>query len=367
MMQPELLNKILPPHMIKDVLNYVLISLFVTVVILFFVLIFHKLSIELQERRRRRLRARYSAYMRKFFLGRDGTIVRPRTKLGCETLASLCIDKLETSSQEDQSIIQQYIRGSFIVEHFRKMAESSSLPKRFHAIKTLGYFSLDELKQYFKDALHEEKADEVKGAIIWAMSRIADKGTLDWITLTLTSDISLSSKYNEYVYSNLIRSFLRKGITDQFLVFLGKLRDDKTIPYLLKRDIIEACGSSGLHVASRTIVDFFYESDDHPAIKIACMRALGRLRCPEHSGVVSTALFHEDWRVRSQAAQAASCCSESSIPHLRNLLYDDFYYVRINAARSLSQLGEKGQALLRSEMNSGDPFVRDTVRFMLRK
>lgn len=366
-MQPELLNKILPPHMMKDVLNYVLISLAVTVVVLFFILIFHKLFIELQERRRRRYRARYSAYMRKYLLGRDGTIVRPRTKLGCETLASLCIEKLEKSSYEDQAIIQQYIRGSFIVESFRKMAESSSMPKRFHAIKTLGYFSLEELKQYFKDALLEEKSDEVKGAIIWAMSRIADKATLDWITLTLASDISLSSKYNEYVFSNLIRSFLRKGIADQFLTFLRKLKDDKTITYLLKRDIIEACGSSGLHVASRTIVDFFYSSDNHPAIKIACMRALGRLRCPEFSGVVSTALFHEDWRVRSQAAQAASHCSESSIPHLRNLLYDDYYYVRINAARSLSQLGEKGQALLRSEMNSQDPFVRDTVRFMLRR
>ena len=366
-MNSELLNAILPPQMMKDVLYIVLIALLVTVVVLFFFLVFHKLAIELNERRKRRYRARYSAYMRKFLLGRDGTIVRPRTKLGCETLASLCIDKLETSSQEDQNIIRHYVRGSFIVDHFRKMAESSAMPKRFHAIKTLGYLSLDELRQYFRDALLGEKSEEVKGAIVWSMSRIADRGTLDLITTTLASDISLSSKYNEYVYSNLIRSFLRKGIIDQFLAFLEKLKDSRNIPYLLKRDIIEACGSVGLHLASRTIVDFFFSSDRYPAIKIACMRALGRLRCPEFSGVVATALFHEDWRVRAQAALAASRCSESSIPHLRNLLYDDFYHVRINAARSLLKLGDKGLALLRSEMNSEDPFVRDTMHFMLRK
>jgi hypothetical protein len=366
-MNSELLNKILPPQMMKDVLYIVLIALLVTVVILFFFLVFHKLAIELNERRKRRYRAKYSAYIRKFFLGRDGTIVRPKTKLGCETLASLCIDKLESASQEDQSIFRHYIRGSFIVDYFRKMAESPSMPKRFHAIKTLGYFSLDELRQYFKDALLDEKSEEVKGAIVWSMSRIAERGTLDWITTTLASDISLSSKYNEYVYSNIIKSFLKKGIVDQFLVFLDKMKDNRKIPYLLKRDIIEACGSSGLHLASRTIVEFFFSSERLPAIKIACMRALGRLRCPEFSGVVAAALFHEDWRIRSQAALAASRCSESSIPHLRNLLYDDFYHVRINAARSLSQLGDKGLALLRSEMNSKDPFVRDTVRFMLKK
>ena len=114
-------------------------------------------------------------------------------------------------------------------------------------------------------------------------------------------------------------------------------------------------------------MDYFFGFDGHPAIKIACMRALGRLRCPEFCGVVSSALFHEDWRVRAQAAHASVRCSDRAVPHLRNLLYDDFYYVRINAAKSLSQLGEKGLALLKNEMNSEDPFVRDTVRFMLRK
>jgi len=294
-------------------------------------------------------------------------IVSPRSKLGHEVLSALCIEKLQTAPEEDQEIIKQYIRDSSLVDHYRKMAESSAMPKRFHAIKRLGNFSLDELKSYFKDLILEEKSDEIKGAIVWAMSRIADDNTLDWITRILSKDISLSSKYNEYVYSNLIRSFKRKGIIVNFLAFLERLIADQSFPRILKRDIIEACGSCRLHEASRHIVDFFFSSDGHPAIKIACMRALGRLECSEYDGVVTAALFHDDWRVRSQAAQAASACSESAIPHLRNLLYDDFYYVRINAARSLSQLGDEGLSLLTREMKSDDPFVRDTARFMLRK
>ena len=123
----------------------------------------------------------------------------------------------------------------------------------------------------------------------------------------------------------------------------------------------------GLNQASRIILDLFFHFDEDAAIKIASMRALGRLKCPEFCGVVTSALFHRDWRVRASAAQAAGMCKEGAIPHLRNLLYDDFYYVRINAAKSLVHSGERGIALLESEMDSEDRFVRDTVRFMLRK
>lgn len=352
---------------VEAVLNYVSISLFVTVLLLFFILVFHKLYIEFTERRKRHLQSRYSTCMRKYLLGRDGMIVSPRSRLGCEVLSALCIEKLQTAPEEEQDIIKQYIRGSSLVNHYRGMAESAAMPKRFHAIKRLGNFSLDELKPYFKDLILEEKSDEVKGAVIWAMSRIADDNTLDWITRILSKDISLSSKYNEYVYSNLIRSFRKKGIIISFLAFLERLIAGRGFPLVLKRDIIEACGSSRLNEASRLIVDFFFSSDGHPAIKIACMRALGKLDCPQYGGVITSALFHDDWRVRSQAARAASACSESAIPHLRNLLYDEYYYVRINAARSLTKLGDDGLSLLKSEMNSEDPFVRDTVRFMLRK
>ncbi len=366
-MKVEFLERILPPQTIREVLDFVLLSLFLTVVIFLFILIFHKLYIEFTERRRKRLRSRYSAYFRKYLLGRDGTVVRPRTKLGHEVLSSFCIEKLQTSSDEDQEMIRQYIRGSSIVEYYCKMAESSSMPKRFHAVKRLGNFMLEELMPFFKDRLGEEKTHEVKGAIVWAMSLIGEQNSLAWITQTLSAELSLSSKYNEHIFSNLIQSFKKKGIVSIFLTFMENLIADKDVPFVLKRDIIEACGSSGFDEASRVIVDLFFSSDGHPAIKITCMRALGRLRCPEFGGVVSSALFHEDWRVRAQAAQASGRCSNRTIPHLRNLLYDDFYYVRINAAKSLSQLGEKGRTILMNEMNSKDPFVRDTVRFMLRK
>jgi hypothetical protein len=366
-MKVELLEKIIPPQTMRDVLDYVLISLFATVLLLFLLLIFHKLSIEFIERRRKHLRSKFSSLMRKYLLGRDGTVVRPRSKLGYEVLSAFCIEKLQFASQEDQDVIRQYLRDSTVRDFYCKMAESASMPKRFHAIKRLGNFSLEELNPFFKNNLLKEKSREVKGAIIWSISRIADASAVDLITRFLSTEISLSSKYNEYVYTNLIRSFKRKGIILNFLTFLDKLIADKSIPAFLKRDIIEACGTSRLNEASRLIVDFFFSSNGHPAVKIACMRALGKLECPQYSGVVTSALFHDDWRVRSQAAQAASACDGSAVQHLKNLLYDDYYYVRINAARSLSKMGEEGLSLLKSEINSDDHFVRDTARFMLRQ
>jgi len=351
----------------RSVLEIVLILLLASVVLLFFLLITHKLGTDFRDWKRRRLKTRYAAYLRKFLLGRDGTILYPRGKLAYATLSSLCIERLESSSREDRALVQHYIRGARLVEYYRKRAGSSSLPKRFHAIKTLGYFALDELKPEFTGILEGDEPDEIKGAAVWALSRIADEEVLARITQTLSADISLSSKFNEYVFSNVIRSFKDKDITGAFIAFLKKLKGDRRVSPVLKRDVIEACGACGLVEASRPIVDLFFAADDQPAIKIACMRALGRLECEEYAGVVTSALFHNDWRVRSQAAQAASGCRDSAVPQLRLLLYDDYYYVRINAARSLLMLGQEGLSMLRSERDSDDPFVRDTVRFMLRE
>ena len=196
-MKVELLEKILPPQTVQGVLNYVLISLFVTVMLLFFILIFHKLFIELTERRKKHLHSKYSSCLRKFLLGRDGMIVSPRSKLGYEVLSALCIEKMQSAPEEDQEIIKQYIRGSSLMEYYRKMADSSAMPKRFHAIKRLGNFSLDELKSYFEDSIREEKNDEVKGAIVWAMSRIADESTLAWITRILSRSHQTSQKTSD--------------------------------------------------------------------------------------------------------------------------------------------------------------------------
>lgn len=359
------LTQIFPPELMEQALLYVLVFFAATVGLLLFVLVVHKVAVEFRRRRKRRLRSRYRAYLRKYMLGRDGTVVRPRTKWAYEALASLCIDRLRHASEDDRLLIEDYIRGSSLLEFYQKMASSSSVAKRFHAVRRLGFFKIEDLKPYFIQVLMEEETVEVKGAAVWALSLVADREALRWITTALSSDVSLSSKFNEMVYANVIRCFREKGMASEFLAFLMKVKADPSVPVLLKRDMVEACGSARLREASRLLVDFFYDFDDHPAVRIAAVRALGRLESPELGGVITAALFHKDWRIRAQAAKAAFSWGEKAVSHLWNLLYDDVFFVRINAAQSLSRIGEKGVALLEKELTSDDPFVRDTVCFML--
>ncbi len=357
----------IPPYIVGGAVFYVLILLFLTVILTLFILIFHKARIEYRERKKNRLMSKYNHHLKKYMFRITKDIKKPKTKLGAEALSLMCIDLLESVDEFDETRLKDFIKDSSLVSYYKKMAKSSLLSKRFHAIKKLGFFRLDELKDYFVEFLLDENTIEGKGSAVWALSMIADQDALDLITRTLSSEITLSSKFNEYVYSNVIQSFKRNSKSAEFLAFLENLKTNEEVPLLLKRDIIQACGSSHFHEASRVILDLSFLYDENPVIKIASMRALGRLKCPEFCGVVTTAFFHEDWRVRVAASQAATMCETGAISHLRNLLYDDFYYVRINAAKALSELGEQGIALLRREINSEDPFVRDTVQFMLKE
>jgi hypothetical protein len=53
---------------------------------------------------------------------------------------------------------------------------------------------------------------EVQAKALWGLSMIADEDILWIITRCLsTNEVSLSSKFNEYIYTNVIRSLKDKG------------------------------------------------------------------------------------------------------------------------------------------------------------
>ena len=320
----------------------IMILLLLTVAITLFILIFHKIHIERKAGKKNRLKSKYEHHLKKYLQRIKQDIKKPKTKLGTEALSLACIDLLDSVDEFDESRLKDFIKDSSLVPYYKKMAKSSSLSKRFHAIRKLGFFRLEDLRDYFGEFLVDEDTVEGKGSAVWALSLIADNVALYRITGALSSEINLSSKFNEYVYSNIIQSFKKDSKSADFLEFLEDLKQDEEVPVLLKRDIIQACGSSFFQEASRVILDLSFLYDDTPEIKIATMRALGRLDCPEFCGVVTTAFFHQDWRVRVAASQAATMCEPPAISDLQHLLYDDYYYVRINAAKSLSDLGDEG-------------------------
>lgn len=359
------LQDIISTDELRVVLWYAILSLAVTTLALFTFLVTHKLAAEIREKRKLRYKQAYIAIISGFQVDSGSRPARPKTALEYQALTEVCIDVFLSITGDTAVKLKELIQSLSLVSYYKRMASSRSWIKRHNAVEKLGFFRLPELREYFLTLLEKEKRHEVRARILWALSLIADPATLNTITEALTREASKSSKFNEYVYANIIQSFREDGMTDEFVAFLERIRFDESIPSLLKRDIVEACGSSGLHEAIHVMASYFSLDPDNAELKITSVRALGKLGGSGANEIINQGFEHSDWRIRAVSAGSAHLCGEEVVPSLRKLLYDQVYYVRINASKSLARFGEAGLAALEGEVNSPDRFVRDTVRFIL--
>ncbi len=358
------LHDIIPASVIKEILIYAIIVLSVSLSILFLILVFDKLNVERREAKKKSLREKYMKFISSSLAGLQIEPEIPRRKLEREVMTDVCIDTLLSISGFIAERVKVLLKEMKLVDYYKEMGRSPLWSRRFYAIEKLGFLTVDDLKDYYLDLLDKERKELVKEKTIWALSLIADREVLVRLTEQLLLDTSRSAKFNEYMYTNMIVSFRRKDDLAGFLSYLEEIKEDDRVPVLLKRDIIEACGSGFLHEAADTIVDYF-SAHDNPEMRISCMRALGKIGGLQACKLISKGFSSEDWRVRAVSANAAHLCGEGMIPYLRELLYDQVYFVRINASKALARLGSNGLEALRMEVDSQDRFVRDTARFVL--
>jgi hypothetical protein len=358
------LQDIISTDLLRTILLYVIVFLAGSTFLLFVVLVTHKLAAEIREKRKLCFKKAYVAMIGEFQIGGKG-LARPKTALEYEALTEVCIDVFLSITGETAMKVKELIGSLSLISHYKRMAASRSWIKRHHAVEKLGFFKMRELKEYFLVLLAKERRYEIRARILWALSLIADPDILVTITEELSREASRSSKFNEYIYANIIKSFRDEGVTDRFVAFVERIRSDENIPLSLKRDIVEACGSSGLHEATNVMASYFSLDPGAAELKITSVRALGRVGGSGANEIISQGFEHDDWRIRAVSAGSAHLCGAEVIPSLRKLLYDQVYFVRINASKSLARFGEAGLAALECEVDSPDKFVRDTARFIL--
>ena len=343
---------------------YAIWVLSVSLLILFLILVIDKLNVERREAKKRRLKEKYMKFISSSLAGLQVEPEIPKRKLEREVMTDVCIDTLLSISGFIAERVKILLKEMELVDYYKKMGRSRFWSRRFYAVEKMGFLTIDDLKDYYLDLLGKERKDMVREKAIWALSLIADEEVLTRLTEDLLKDTSRSAKFNEYIYTNMIISFRRKENVAGFLAYLEELKEDDSVPVMLKRDIIEACGSAFLHEAADIIVAYF-SAHDNPEMRISCIRALGKIGGLQACKLISRGFLSEDWRVRAVSANAAHLCGEEVIPHLRKLLYDQVYFVRINASKALARLGGNGLEALRMEVGSQDRFVRDTARFVL--
>jgi HEAT repeat protein len=356
------LQESLFPYLLKE---YLIISIYffaVTVFVLFLVLVFHKLWTEKRARQKQRYTDDYRAELNQY-LKRDMPFKEPKNNLQFKAYADVCIDHI-SNIPGDKNKINLLLKQGAAVEHFKNLTASSSWTDRYSAIETLGFFMMDDLRGFYMEIISADQSPEVKAKAVWALSLIADKEDLDFITSTLLTDISHSSKFNVYIYTNVICSYKRVGAIDVLIRFLDNIKEKETVPLIIKRDLIEACGAEQLKESAGVIHKYVAHYPHDPLMRIACIRALGGIGEIDVRTILN-GLTDDDWRIRAVTAKAVYEVDDTVISGLQRLLYDSVYIVRINAARKLAKLGGKGLLALKGEMNSQDRFVKDTIGYIL--
>jgi hypothetical protein len=352
------------PYLLKEYLIYLIDFLAVTVVLLLLVLIVHKSITEYRAGKRKRYYETYREMVENYIIGTGPAPDAPGSDLQFDAFAHVCIEMLSRRSGRVGWKIKRLLRDSGTVDHFREMARSGSWTKRFYAVEVLGYFMIDDLKDLFKDILTEDENPDVKAKALWALSRIAEREDMDMITKRIADGVTNSSKFNEHIFTNMIESLRMRGDVSVLIGYLGALMNNSEVPVSVKRDLIAACGVAGLDESAGSIEACFKHYHDDSLMKIACIRALGAMGHLDEK-IALQGLSDRDWRVRAVAARATCRDGQEVLKSLKECLYDPVYVVRINAARKLAHLGKAGLALLANERYSRDPFVRDTVNFIM--
>ncbi len=358
---------LIDPYLLKRILIGIIYFMSASVVCLFVSVIVHKAYTESMENLINKIKATYIPMISRKLIDDSYELRRPARKVETEAVADILIDMLASISGDMEKQLKRLASGLGIVEHYRKMAGSKASTRRFVAMEKLGFLRLPELKPFYHEVLRTEGNSGVIARTVLALSLIADsEEDIRAINDVVKNPLFMSSKFTEYLYTNVIKSFRNHTLEDTFVGLLARIETAPDIPVLVKRDIIEACGSEALYQARGVIIHFFDTFRDLPEMKIACIRALGKLGGEEACVIIKSCLGDGDWRVRAVDAKNAHLCPDDIAARLAESLHDENYYVRINTAISLSRLGHAGIEMLQKASNSGDRFTRDVSQYILR-
>jgi HEAT repeat protein len=183
-----------------------------------------------------------------------------------------------------------------------------------------------------------------------SLARYRDRGALRWL---LRHPAALAHRP-----ANALIGVLR-GFRKAALPEMAAALDQGLDSLRLERAVIEVLGM-GRYRPARSALEIRAASGDTD-LRVAAVRALGRIQAMESGMALLGALDDEAWQVRAQAAKALGATRATvAIPALGKRLCDSSWWVRHHAAYALHDLGGEGQAALRHiAASSDDPYARD--------
>jgi HEAT repeat protein len=358
----------LDPFALRGMLLVAIQAFLVLTLLSFCILILHKIHVERRERFLNAKKNRYLSSWYRTFSDPSFLLDRPKRDIDFEALADTAIFLLSEEGSSDRGDrIREVVRELGVPAYFEeRIGSDHRWTDRYLALEKLGFLALPEEARLYREILEKEEEELLHAKAAWGLSRIANREDLPAIDTVLSRPAFMSAKFSEYVYTNVIEAFRNRGESDLLLLHFEEMRGDTCLPSLLLRDVVEACGFCRFTEGRPYILGVLADHGEIPQIRMACLRALGQIGGEGAEERILSCLSDADTGVRAVAARSAEgCTTEATVPLLTHLLGDSSYHVRINAAASLSRLGDAGSAVLRTGIGNPDPFVRDVCRYML--
>lgn len=362
----DTLVRILSPFLSKPLLSAAIRGILLSTLVMVAVMIGHKLLVEHRERLAKRLRGRYLSFFLSHGIRPTPDQVRPTGRISCNSCADVAISLYSRVRRDESNRYREMLQGLGVIDRIRRDAVARSWIMRHKASEKLGFLLFPELAPFFRERLASEKDVNVRSKLIWALSRIAEPDDIPLINSFIDDTRFMSAKFNESIYCNIISAFRSRNEEDLCLDLLERCIMNDELHPLLRRDIIEACGAAAFFAANHLITAAYYRLNSLPEMKITCLRALANIGGDTSGTMTRSCLTDQDWRVRAVAAKGVQERHGSqTIQVLAELLGDQHYTVRLNAAVTLGTLGETGRVLLLQQADSSDRFARDVARFVL--
>jgi len=224
--------------------------------------------------------------------------------------------------------------------------------RRVLAARRLGLLRSERSRRALRRAL-VRGPEMVTIAAAASLARARDRGALRW----LLSHPECLARRSPASLVGVLRAFGHAALPDLSAALAHGLDSHR-----LERAVIETLGLGGHHAARAALEERLTSGDLD--LRVAAVRALGRIRSIESSTALLACLKDEAWQVRAQAARAlGQVGAVIAVPVLATRVTDPSWWVRRHAAYALHELGHEGQtALRRVAETSSDTYAREMAR-----
>lgn len=363
----EILQRIslVRPEQLKAFLWGVILILGITDLLLAVTAVVHRLYVDHRDNVYRRAYEKYSDQVVNAVLG-DGRVDPPENDIEREALGDVCLEILKKFTGAFTDEVRKIAEDKGVVDYYIRKTRSSIVHNRLVAYEKLAYMRFYQIKPDIRKQLEEEDREWVIERLIFAYTLLAeDFKDVEFVFLSLERFRFVSFKFVEFLWFNLINTFLEKGKLEKFLEFVWDRFSEK--PFFL-RALVEAIGNRRIPHLGGFIIRIYERHKDDIGMRISCVRALGLMGYEGACDVILDNLMHPDWRVRATASKFAFLCPWERVGEiLVQRLRDKSYHVRMNAGRAILYFKDKAKKVFESLLNSEDRFAQDTARYFLQE